>query len=248
MSDVHNFVSEYRSGALSQSAQATWRAIQARLFLYLTTLVVLTFLFVMVFYAVPIARGEHEGTQVVAGARDLNFAILAAHVATAIPPLLIGIVAFSKRARKRSLRAHRWLGTTYCVCIWISAVTGVILASANTMGLASRLGFGTLGILWFFTTLRAYQYARRKDIPRHRIWMIRSFALTLAVVTIRPIMMLPMFVEVDIATLNNVGSWACWVPNILLAELYIRRTTFVGKLRPPSRQTTDAQIVASRIV
>ena len=198
-------------------------------------LIALTFLFVLVVYAVPIARGDHHGTQVFPHARDLNRAILAVHVATAIPPLLIGLIAFSKRARKFSIRTHRWLGTIYCITIWISAITGVVLACANTMGLASKLGFSSLGVLWFMTTFFAYIHARKKDIVRHRIWMVRSFALTLAVVTIRPIMMMPLVVDIDIALLNNAGSWACWVPNLLLAELYIRRTNHRGMLVPPTK-------------
>lgn len=216
--------------------------------MYLAFLIALTFLFVLFVYALPIARGDHEGTQIFPNARDLNFAILAVHVATAIPPLLIGLIAFSKRARKLSMRVHRWLGTVYCVAIWISAVTGIILAFANTMGIASRLGFSTLGVLWFATTYFAYTNARGRNIPRHRIWMLRSFALTLAVVTIRPIMMTPLVIDVDIVLLNNIGSWACWVPNLLLAELYIRRTTHSGMLKPPSKNTMPVPTGSQRVV
>ena len=233
MNSLRILLSDYHSGLLSHRSKKLWLSVQSRLTLYLAALIALTFLFVVVAYALPIARGDHEGTQVFPNARQLNFVILFTHVATAIPPLLIGLFAFSKRARKLSLRAHRWMGTIYCICIWISAITGVVLACANTMGLASRLGFSCLGILWFVTTYKAYVAARQRNIPTHRIWMIRSFALTLAVVTIRPIMMLPMFIDVDVTILNNVASWACWVPNILLAEFYLRRTNFRGMLVPP---------------
>jgi hypothetical protein len=52
--------------------------------------------------------------------------------------------------------------------------------------------------------------------------MIRSFALTLAVVTLR--IYLPIGV-----TLNNgeftlpytIISWACWVPNLIAAEIFL---------------------------
>ena len=242
MRALFTLFSDYRSGMLSRGSRETWLSIQSRLTLYLAALISLTFLFVVFVYAIPIAKGEHEGTQVIPNARNINFAILAIHVVTAIPPLVIGLIAFSKRARKYSMRVHRWIGTIYCIAIWISAITGVILACGNTMGIASRLGFASLGILWFTTTYFAYTSAKRRDIPRHRVWMIRSFALTLAVVTIRPIMMLPLIVEVDIALLNNVGSWACWVPNLILAELYIRRTNFRGILVPPHHQSAHNEI------
>ncbi len=242
MRSLKKLSSDYTNGALTAASKQTWLSIQSRLTLYLGFLIALTFLFVIVVYALPIARGAHEGTQIFPNSRNLNFAILATHVATAIPPLLIGLFAFSKRARRISMKAHRWFGTVYCVAIWISAITGVILALGNTMGLASRIGFSLLGVLWFSTTFFAYSYARKKDIVNHRIWMIRSFALTLAVVTIRPIMMMPLVVDVDISLLNNVGSWACWVPNLMIAEMYIRRTNHRGILAPPINKNLRASI------
>lgn len=248
MRSLATLFADLRSGSLSTNSRAVWARLQDRFTLYLAALITLTFLYVIFIYAIPMISGEREGTQIVPGARRLNFAILSVHVGTAIPPLLIGLFAFSERARRFSIRIHRWIGTVYCVCIWISALTGIALAVGNTMGLASRLGFSTLGVLWFVTTYFAYRHARQKNIPLHRQWMIRSFALTLAVVSIRPILMLPMFVEVDTVLLNNIGSWACWVPNLILAELYIRRTNFRGMLLARRKRATSRSLAHSNEV
>ena len=239
MQSFRTFAAEFRAGTLGANSRKLWQFVQSRLAVYLAILISLTFAYVVLVYAIPMAMGKHEGAQPIPGERELNFAILALHVATAIPPLLIGLIGFSKRARRFSMKLHRWIGTTYCVCIWISAATGVALAYANTAGLASRLGFSTLGILWFVTTYFAYVNAKRRDIVSHRVWMIRSFALTLAVVTVRPIMMVPGLVEVDLALHNNIASWACWIPNILIAEYYIRRTNHRGMLVPPVHRSVD---------
>ncbi|MEO1143291.1 MAG: DUF2306 domain-containing protein [Pseudomonadota bacterium] len=153
-----------------------------------------------------------------------NWIILLIHVATAIPPLLIGPFAFSKNLRNKSLKWHRWIGVTYCVCIWISAVTGVMLATANTRGIIAQMGFGSLGITWFTTTWLAYTTARTKDIVSHRRWMLRSYAVTLAVVSIRPMFLMEIPFGISADDWYRLTTWMCWVPNLIIAEIYIRIT------------------------
>ena len=161
----------------------------------------------------------------------LNFLILCVHIVTAVPPLIIGAIAFRSVVIYKTPRLHRWIGTMYCVCIWISSFTGILLASANTHGIIAQLGFGLLGVLWFFTTWVAYFAARRLEFSKHRRWMIRSYSLTLAVLTVRPLFWYgpPSFmVSADWYLLV---TWICWVPNYMAAELYIRCTTASGALR-----------------
>ncbi|MEM8635235.1 MAG: DUF2306 domain-containing protein [Pseudomonadota bacterium] len=153
-----------------------------------------------------------------------NWIILLIHVATAIPPLLIGPFAFSKKLRSKSVRWHRWIGVTYCLCIWISAVTGVMLATANTRGIVAQMGFSGLGITWFTTTWLAYTTARAKDIVAHRRWMLRSYAVTLAVVSIRPMFLIDVPFGLSADDWYRLVTWMCWVPNLLIAETYIRIT------------------------
>ena len=64
--------------------------------------------------------------------------------------------------------------------------------------------------------------ARRFD--EHRAWMIRSFALTFAAVTLR--IYLPLIPLTDMPFIEGYRaiSFLCWVPNLVIAELYIRAT------------------------
>ena len=56
----------------------------------------------------------------------------------------------------------------------------------------------------------------------HRRWMIRSLSLTFAAVTLR--LMLPMIPLTGLAFVEGYRaiSFLCWVPNLLLAELWLR--------------------------
>jgi hypothetical protein len=96
------------------------------------------------------------------------------------------------------------------------------------------LGTQLLAALWFASGLQGYRLVRRGNIEAHRQWMIRSFSLTLAAVTLRiwmPFMLVVLhwpFRSVFITV-----SWLCWIPNLLIAEWMIRRTD------PHSRHTVS---------
>ena len=215
---------------VKKKSGAVWERVQLYGSATLTSLITLTLLFLFII-ALPTVLGHKTASPVIPNQAELNFAILMIHIVTAIPPLGIGMFAFSKRIRNASIRIHRWIGTTYCVSIWISAVTGVMLAMANQNGILAQMGFSGLGISWFVTTYLAYRTARAKNIVSHRRWMIRSYALTLAVVTIRPIFILPPPFHLDPMVWYTMATWLCWVPNLLLGELYIRVTKPNGKLK-----------------
>ena len=79
-----------------------------------------------------------------------------------------------------------------------------------------------LAILWLFTTLMGLRLAMARRFDAHRAWMIRSWALTFAAVTLR--LYLPMIPLFDVAFLDGYRaiSFLCWIPNLIAAELYLR--------------------------
>jgi hypothetical protein len=91
-------------------------------------------------------------------------------------------------------------------------------------GWVTHVGFGLLALLWLFTTARGYISIRSHDEARHRAWMIRSYSLTLAAVTLRIYLPISLALGVPFASAYQVISWACWVPNIILAEWIVRHT------------------------
>ena len=191
---------------------------------------IITILYV-VGIAIPMIAVQLRASPIFPDWPKVNGVILLVHAVTAVPPLVTGIVLFSKRIRKVSLKWHRWAGTVYCVCIWISATLGIMLAVANTNGWFAQMGFALLGFAWFTTTWYAYRHGRRKDIASHRRWMIRSYALTLAVVSIRPMFWFGPWYGMSESAWYIFITWQCWVPNLILAEAYIRLTRNNGMLK-----------------
>ncbi len=58
----------------------------------------------------------------------------------------------------------------------------------------------------------------RRDFVAHERWMIRSFALTFAAVILR--IYLPF--AGDLVTGYTAIAWLCWIPNLVVAKIWIR--------------------------
>ena len=209
----------------SSNISKIWKRFQHGADLVITASVILTFAYLVLLVLPHLEVDAH----VFPNLPQLNTSILWIHVICAFPPLLIGPITFNKSSRFNNPAMHRWLGTIYCLGIWISALSGILLASTNRAGIGAQLGFGILGVLWFCTTLLAYKTAREKNFVAHRRWMIRSYSLTLAVVSIRGMFWFPPS-QIDQLTWLVIVSWLCWVPNVIFGEIYIRLTTPNGKL------------------
>jgi uncharacterized membrane protein len=218
-----------------------WLVFRRYAWAVLVLLIVLTALYVILITNV-IAEGmmndkAMSGVQIFEST-FLNNLVLFIHAVTAIVALAIGPVAFSAKRRKASIKEHRVLGQAYVIGIWISGATGVMLAAYNTHGPVAQFGFGTLGVLWLLTTTLAYKTARAKKIVEHRRWMIRSYALTLAVVTVRPLFFFPPPESViPYEQWYLMVTWLCWVPNLIIAEIFVQATTFKNDLKfaPPQK-------------
>lgn len=147
---------------------------------------------------------------------------LALHAAMASTALLIGPIQFLP-AWRRIKGAHKWLGRTYVVACLTAGIAGLILSFGSSAGPIAGLGFGTLALIWLYTTAQAWRSARGKNFEAHRRWMIRSFALTFGAVTLRLQIPISQILEYDFLTSYRVIAWTAWIPNLLLAEVYLRR-------------------------
>ena len=138
--------------------------------------------------------------------------------------LLTGFSQFYKRLRIKRLALHRILGKIYIGAVLLSGFAGLGIAFFATGGIIPALGFGGLAILWLYTTSNAYTSIKKLDIDAHQRWMIRSYALCFAAVTLR--LYLPLFtglMQMEFIPAYKIIAWLCWVPNILIAEFFIVR-------------------------
>ena len=136
--------------------------------------------------------------------------------------LAVGPFQFSARLRARALPVHRWSGRIYVISILASGVAGLTLAVNSTAGGWARWGFGLLAVAWLATTTVGYLRVRGGNVTGHRRWMIRSYALTLAAVTLRLYMPRAMVMDWPMEIAYPAIAWLCWVPNLFVAEWIVR--------------------------
>lgn len=146
-----------------------------------------------------------------------------AHFAGSALALAIGGFQLNSRLRVRFIGAHRWLGRLYVLGVALGGFSGVLLALHASGGAIAQLGFGLLAVSWLGCTLGAYWYIRAGNSGAHRRWMIRSFALTFAAVTLRIYLPASQITGIPIELAYPAISWLAWVPNLLIAEFLVRR-------------------------
>lgn len=160
-------------------------------------------------------------TTVAIGAHFLSGAVL----------LLLGPIQLIEALRRQVPALHRWLGRIYVVSAGLAGLGGLvfILGKGTVGGLVMDLGFGLYGALMVLSASKAYLEARTGCYERHRAWAIRLFALTVGSWLYR---MEYGFWHLAFGSLGRAGDFQGWfdmimafwfyVPNLLLAELFIR--------------------------
>jgi uncharacterized membrane protein len=159
-----------------------------------------------------------------AGFRERPWGIYA-HAFVAAFALAIGPFQFRATLRDRRLELHRALGKAYVVAAMLTGITGLYMAVYSFGGIVTHLGFGLLALGVIVTTTVALRRIRVLDTVTHREWMIRSFSLIFAAVTLR--ILLPLLIIAHEGAFEPAYlwvAWLSWVPNIVWAEWYIRRT------------------------
>ncbi len=157
------------------------------------------------------------------------------HAAGAATALLLGPFQFRPTLRRRWPRLHRWTGRAYVAGCLVGGASGLVLAAGTSAGPVAQSGFSAVGVLWMYVTARGWGTARAGRFPEHRRWMIRSFALTFAAVTLRIYLPTAMTLGFSLTSTYQVIAWLSWVPNAALAEIYLRR----GKASPAAVAITS---------
>lgn len=137
--------------------------------------------------------------------------------------LISGWSQFSKKLRSKNLPLHRNLGKVYVFSVLIGGICGVYIAFFATGGLITSLGFLCLGIIWLYTTLKAYFAIRAKDLALHQGMMIYSYAACFAAVTLRIWLPLLTIIFGEFLIAYKIVAWLCWIPNMIFAFFWVKR-------------------------
>ena len=151
---------------------------------------------------------------------------LVVHAGLAATALIVGPFQFVTRLRTSWPRAHRWMGRIYVFACIFAGFAGLPLALGTDAGPIATAGFSLLDLIWIGCTAQALRMAMTGRYVEHRRWMIRSFALTFAAVTLRLQLPIAPILGYPFMYGYRAASWMAWIPNLMAAELYLRHGQF----------------------
>ena len=158
------------------------------------------------------------------------------HIVTGSIVLILGVFQLSKKIRVRYTAWHRAAGRVYIfVILFFTAPSGFVMSLYANGGLPAGFGFALLALLWWFFSWKGFQSARQKRWVAHRAFMMRSYALTFAAVTLRLYSFFFALAGYRGESIYILVAWLSWVPSLIAMEIYLRQKT--------SRKIEEAVVV-----
>lgn len=153
----------------------------------------------------------------------LNGPIFITHATTSALALMLGVYQLFAGPRRRWPSVHRWTGRIYVVCCIAGGLSALWIAPDIESGLVATIGFSALGIAWLVATVLAWRHAVIRRFDSHRRWMLRSYGLTAAAISLRLQLVVFEGLGLDYDQVSNVLSLSCWLPNVVFVEILLAR-------------------------
>lgn len=167
-----------------------------------------------------------------------HFAVLSLHVIFGSIAMITCCLQIWPWFRERYPQAHRRIGRVYVFggCL-PSGVLGLIVSVTTPyFGPVTAASGVVLASLWVACTLAGWRMARQRRFVDHRRWMVRSFALTLSIITNRlwgVVFVIALSPELETtfhgdeallaSTVSALSAWLGWVLPLLFAEWWLER-------------------------
>jgi uncharacterized membrane protein len=152
------------------------------------------------------------------------------HVVPGLLFMVLGPFQFSESIRARHLQWHRWNGRIFVVTGFIVGISALVMSfTMQSIGGVNQAAATILfGSFFLFALSKAFWHIRRREVTLHRQWMIRAFAVGLAVATIRPIVGIffatSRFSGLTPTQFFGTAFWIGFVLHLIAAEAWIHST------------------------
>ncbi|WP_457420946.1 DUF2306 domain-containing protein [Roseateles sp. P5_E7] len=170
--------------------------------------------------------------------------MLVLHAVSAGLALMLGPWQFVTRLRERRPRLHRAIGWGYASCLLVGGLTALPLALQANGGPLAQVGFALLGLLWLASTAMALVHIRARRVAAHRHWMLRSFVLTAAGITLRLQILAGSAFGVPVEAFYTALAWTSWLPQALWLEWWLWRASAAAPVARPEPDWPAARLDA----
>lgn len=143
--------------------------------------------------------------------------------------MVLGLVQFVPTPR----RFHRWVGRVFLVLTLMVAASAVHMAIFFPFELGERAPTFLSSGWMVFSGVQALRFILARDIPRHRDWMVRCYAIGLGIGTIRVIAVaLSLGTTIPTRSFYVPTFWAGWLVTAIGAEIWLRGRAAAGSRTP----------------
>ncbi|CAI8808695.1 DUF2306 domain-containing protein [Chryseobacterium sp. IT-36CA2] len=147
--------------------------------------------------------------------------------------LLAGLTQFSSGFLAENRNLHQIIGKIYVYNILIINVPACfVLGLFSNGGLVGIAGFLVQDFLWAYFTIAAVLSIKKRNINRHRMFMILSYSVTTTAITFRIVKNL-FYNEAkhDYQLFYGLNVWAALLINLFIAYLILRKDSLLtGKI------------------
>jgi hypothetical protein len=191
---------------------------------------VLTGIVMVLLRTINLSQTAFGETSLSADAYDRNFAdrpgLTLFHMVPGLIFVILGPLQFITKIRFRYINFHRWCGRIYVTSGLLVGVTALILGFVIGFGGPVETAAVTFFSLLFLIFLGlAFFHILRHEVAAHREWMIRAFALGLAVTTMRPMVgILTTFTGLPFSEILGISFWLAFSLHLVLAEVWVNVT------------------------
>ena len=159
----------------------------------------------------------------------------AIHILAGTVFMLLGPLQFIPSIRRHWPKIHRVSGRVFLVCGLIAAATGLGVEFTFPLrgGYVKRAAMVLFSLAMLVALVLAWRAAVRRRIDLHRAWVVRAYAIGLALSTTR-LYFIPAYLmygnpsQFEAATV----TWAGFCINCLVAEWIVRRSRRTQKEKP----------------
>lgn len=138
--------------------------------------------------------------------------------------ILTALVQLSRIVLKKAKAIHRWSGRVYVfVVLFLGAPTGLYLSFFAKGSIWERSLFMFMASFWFISTFYGLTTILKKNVLSHKVWMIRSYAMTMTAVTFRVYHIVFYLLGWDHLKNYELSLWISVLGNMLIAEWIIYR-------------------------
>lgn len=186
----------------------------------------------------PPAAGANRAAVSFAALDDLFArypALTLIHIIPGLIFVVLGPLQFSQTLRTRHLHWHRRSGRVFLVCGVMVGVSALVMSFGMPAigGVNQAVATTLFAVFFLFALGTAFRHILRREIAQHREWMLRAFAIGLAVATIRPIIGI-FFATSAVSGLApaeffGTGFWIGFVLHLIAAEAWINWTRVLSK-------------------